>query len=107
MRKALQNWEGGTAINGHKINNLKYADDTILLARNAEEIKTLVNLVQEESWNLGLELNTSKTKIMVINKQHNNRSELRRIDHFEVVDQYVYLGSLITNNSTTELEIKR
>jgi ribosome-interacting GTPase 1 len=83
MRKALQNWEGGIATIGHKINNLRYADDIILLARDAAEIKTL-NLVEEEIWNLGLELNTSKTKIMVIDRQHNNRAESRRIDRFEV-----------------------
>jgi hypothetical protein len=47
MRNSLQNWEGGIAINGHKVNNLRYADDIILLARDAEEIKTLVILVEE------------------------------------------------------------
>jgi len=62
MRKDLHNSEGGIAINGRKINNPKYADDIILLARDAEEIKTLVNLVEEESRNLGLELNASKQK---------------------------------------------
>jgi hypothetical protein len=84
MRKALQNSEGGITINGHKINNLRYTDDIILLARDAEEVKTLVNLVEEDSWNLGLELNASKTKIMVIDRQHNNKQELRRTDRFEV-----------------------
>jgi hypothetical protein len=44
---------------------------------------------------------------MVIDRQHNNRPELRRTDRFEVADQYVYLGSLITNNGTTDLEIQR
>jgi hypothetical protein len=78
-----------------------------LLARDTEEIKTLVNLVEEESRDLGLQLNKSKTKIMVIDRQHNNRPELRRIDHSEVADQHVYLGSLITNNGTTELEIQK
>jgi hypothetical protein len=55
-----------------------------LLARDAAEIKALVSLVEEESWNLGLELSASKTKIMVIDRQHNNRAELRRTDRFEV-----------------------
>jgi hypothetical protein len=44
---------------------------------------------------------------MVIDRQNNNRLELRRIDRFEVVDLYVHLGSLITNNGTIELEIRR
>jgi hypothetical protein len=62
MRKALQNWEGGIAINVTKRNNVRYADDTVLLARDAEEIKTLVNLLEEESRNMELDLSTSKKK---------------------------------------------
>jgi hypothetical protein len=106
MRKALQNWEGGIAINVTKRNIVRYADDTVLLARDAEEIKTLVNLLEEESRNLGLELYISKTKIMVTDRQQNNRLELRRIDRFDVVDLYVYLGSLITKNDTIDWKYK-
>jgi len=47
MRKALQNWEGGIAINVTKRNNVRYADDAVFLARDAEEIKSLVNKVEE------------------------------------------------------------
>jgi hypothetical protein len=47
MRKAHQNREGGIAINGLKINNMRYADDAVFLARDAEEIKSLVNKVEE------------------------------------------------------------
>jgi hypothetical protein len=44
---------------------------------------------------------------MVIDRQQNNRQELRRINRFEIIDRYVYVGSLITNIGTTELEIQR
>ena len=51
-------------IAGRNINNIKYADDTTLIAENKEELKSLLMKVKEESENVGLELNIQKTKIM-------------------------------------------
>ena len=65
MRNAgLEEAQGGIKIAGRNINNLRYADDTILMAENEEELKSLLMKVKEESEKVGLKLNIQKTKIM-------------------------------------------
>ena len=56
--------QAGIKIAGRKINNLRYADDTTLMAKSEEELKSLLMKVKEESKNVGLKLNIQKTKIM-------------------------------------------
>ena len=64
MRNAgLEEAQAGIKIDGRNINNLRYADDTTLMAEN-EELKSLLMKVKEESEKVGLELNIRKTKIM-------------------------------------------
>ena len=65
MRNAgLEEAQAGIKIGGRKINNLKYADDTTLMAESEEELKSLLMKVKEESENVGLKLNIQKMKIM-------------------------------------------
>ena len=65
MRNArLDEAQAGIKIAGRNINNLRYADDTILMAENKEELKSLLMKVKEESEIVGLKLNIQKTKIM-------------------------------------------
>ena len=65
MRKAgLGEAQGGIRIAGRNINNLRYADDTTLMAESKEELKSLLMKVKEESEKVGLKLNIQKTKIM-------------------------------------------
>ena len=66
MRNAgLEETQAGIKIAGTNINNLRYADDTTLMAENEEELKSLLMKVKEESEKVGLKLNIQKTKIMV------------------------------------------
>ena len=66
MRNAgLDEAQAGLRIAGRNINNLRYADDTTLMAESKEELKSLLMKVKEESEKLGLKLNLQKTKIMV------------------------------------------
>ena len=60
----LEETQAGIKIAGRIINNLRYADDTTLLAESEEELKSLLIKVKEESEKVGLKLNTQKTKIM-------------------------------------------
>ena len=65
MRNAgLEETQAGIKIAGRNINNLRYADDTTLLAESEEELKSLLMKVKKESENVGLKLNIQKTKIM-------------------------------------------
>ena len=65
MRNArLDEAESGTKITGRNINNLRYADDTTLMAESEEELKSLLMNVKEERENVGLKLNIQKTNIM-------------------------------------------
>ena len=66
MRNAgLEEAEAGSKIAGRNINNIRYADDTTLMAESEEELKSLMMKVEEESEKVGLKLNIQKTKIMV------------------------------------------
>ena len=65
MRNAwLDEAQAGIKIAGRNINNLRYADDTSIMAESEEELKSLLMKVKEESENVGLKLNIQKTKIM-------------------------------------------
>ena len=65
MRNAgLEKAQAGIKIAGRKVNNLRYADDTTLMAENEEKLKNLLMKVKEESENPGLKLNIQKTKIL-------------------------------------------
>ena len=65
MRKAwLEEAQAGIKIAGRNINNLRYADDTTLMAESEEQLKSLLMKVKEESEKVGLKLNIQKTKIM-------------------------------------------
>ena len=65
MRNAgLEEAQAGIEISGRNINNLRYADDTTLMAESEEELKSLLMKVKEESEKVGLKLNIQKTKIM-------------------------------------------
>ena len=65
MRRALDGVTGHVSIGGRKITNLRYADDTTLIARSAEELQELIDRVKLCSEELGLHLNDKKTKIMI------------------------------------------
>ena len=60
----LDEAQAGIKISGRNINNLRYADDTTLMAESVEELKSLLMKVKEESENVGIKLNFQKTKIM-------------------------------------------
>lgn len=106
IRAALENYEGGVSINGKKINNLRYADDTTLVARDEDEMASLLERVTNESRALGLEINLDKTKLMVIDRS--DTLQLKNLpSRVETVKEFIYLGSLITDGGGCEPEIRR
>ena len=88
MRNAgLQEAQAGIKIAGRNINNLRYADDTTLMAEREEELKSLLMKVRVESEKVGLKLNIQKTKIMALYGCESwtvKKAERRRIDAFEL-----------------------
>ena len=102
MRNAgLEEAQAGIKIAGRNIKNLRYADDTTLMAKSEEELKSLLMKVKEESEKVGLKLNIQKTKIMA-----SGPITSWEIDG-ETVSDFVFWGSKITADGDCSHEIKR
>ena len=102
MRNAgLEEAQAGFKIAGRNINNLRYADDTTLMAESEEELKSLLMKVKEESEKVALKLNIQKTKIMA-----SSPITSWEIDG-ETVSDFIFLGSKITADGDCSHEIKR
>src|SRR5574337_1090594 len=100
MRNAgLEETQAGIKIAGRNINNLRYVEDTTLMAESKEELKSLLMKVKEESENVGLKLNIQKTKIMV-----SGPFTSWQIDG-ETVADFIFLGSKITVDGDCSYEI--
>ena len=104
-RASLDDLEHGVRIGGRNITNLRYADDTTLLAETEEGLKMMLNRVKEESEKSGLRLNAKKTKVMV------TLGELEEFttaeETFQVVDSFTFLGAKIDGDGGCTSEIAR
>ena len=104
MRNAgLDKAEAGIKIARRNINNLRYADDTILMAES-EELKSLLMKVKEKSEKVGLKLNIQKTKIMTSGPITSWQTDGGTM---ETVRDYSFFGSKITTDGSCSYEIKR
>ena len=102
MRNAgLEETQPGIKIAGRYINNLRYADDTTLMAESEEELKSLLMKVKEETKKVGLKLNIKKMKIMA-----SGPITSWEIDG-EIVSDFSFLGSKTTADGDCSQEIKR
>ena len=105
MRNArLDELQTGIKIGGKNINNLRYVDDTILMAESKEELRSLLMRVKEESEKAGLKLNIKKSKIKA-----SGPITLWQIegDKVEAVSDFLFLGSNITVDGDCSHEIRR
>ena len=107
MRRVLADWNKGLSIGGRNISNLRYADDTTLLATNASDLEELLLKVNSESEALGLKLNVSKTKVMIVGGNETEAQILVNGAVVEQVDQFNFLGSLISTDGGCSTEIRR
>ena len=104
----LEEIQAGIKIAGRNINNLRYADDTILMAESEEELKDLVMKVKGESERVGLKLNIQKTKIMAscpITSWERDGETVETVS--DIIYLFIYLGSKITADGDCSYEIKR
>ena len=105
MRNAgLNKAQAGIKIAGRDINNLRYADDTILMAERVEELKSLLMKVKEESEKADLKLNIQKTKIMASNPITSRQTDGETM---EIATDFIFLGSKITADGDCSHEFKR
>ena len=105
MRNAgLEETQAGIKIARRNINNLRYADDTTLMAESEEELRSLLIKVKEETEKVGLKLNIQKAKIMA-----SGLITSRQIDGetMEIVADFIFLGSKITVDSDCSHKFKR
>ena len=101
---SLDEAQAGIKIARRNINNLRYADDTTLMAEGKEELKSLLMKVKEESETVGLKLNIQKTKIMASGPISSWQIDGKTM---ETVIDFIFLGSKITADGNCSQEIKR
>ena len=105
MRNAgLEEAQAGIKMAGRNINNLRYADDTTLMAESEEELKSLLMKVKEESETVGLKLNIQETKIMASDPVTSWEIDGKTV---EIVSDFIFLGSKITADGDCSHEVKR
>ena len=105
MRNAgIEEAQAGIKMTRRNINNLRYADDTTLMAEREEELKSLLMKLKEESEKVGLKLNIQKTKIMASGPITSWQIDGKTV---ETVTDFIFLGSQITADSDYSHEIKR
>ena len=103
MRNAgLDEAQAGIKIAWRNINNLRYADDTILMAESEEEIKSLLMKVKEETEKVGLKLNIQKTKIMASGPI----TSWQTMGKLETVADFIFGGSKITADGECAMQLK-
>ena len=104
MRNAgLEETQAGIKIAARNINNLRYADDTTLMAESEEELKSLLMQVKEESEKVGLKLNIQKTKIVASGPIISWEIDWETV---ETVSDFIFLGSKITTDGDCSHKIK-
>ena len=105
MRNAgLEEAQAGIKISGRNINNLRYADDTTLMAESEEELKSLLMKVKEKSEKVGLKLNIQKTNIMTPSPITSWQIDGETM---ETATDFLFLDSKITADGNCSHEIKR
>ena len=104
INAGLEETQAGIKIAGRNINNLRYADDTTLMAESEEEIKSLLMKVKEESEKVGLKLNIQKMKIMASGPITQWEIDGETV---ETVSDFIFGGSKITADGDCSHEIKR
>ena len=99
----LDESQTGIKIAGRNINNLRYADDTTLMAESEEELKSLLMKVKEESEKVDVKINIQKTKVMasspISSLQINGKM-------MEIVTDFIFLGSRITVGGSAAMKLK-
>ena len=107
FQNALEDIQEGIKVNGRFVNNIRYADDTVIIANSQEGLQNLINAITREGDAFGLKINTEKTKTMVISKNPNMNTNITIYNkRIEQVDKFKYLGCWLTKDLNPETEIR-
>ena len=106
MRKVM---EGNFKVNGHTISDIRYADDTVLISDDEQNLQEMIVSLKNESEVRGLNINKQKTKLMVFSKSRNVPKCNIYLDNEKIkqVQEFEYLGSIITSDVKCDKDIKR
>lgn len=104
---ALEDNPMGIKINGIPINNLRYADDTAILADNIEDLQAIINAINAKGKEFGLNININKTKLMIVSRQPHDNADLY-IDNNQIerVNKFKYLGTTLNDRWDNDEEVK-
>lgn len=99
------NWDQqGLNIDGQKLNHLRFADDIVLFEEQPGILEKMIQDLNIESEKVGLSMNTNKTKLLTNSNKHEIKINNQPVEY---VDEYIYLGQIISHTDTTTKEIKR
>ena len=104
---AIQDLNIGINLQGMTINNLRFADDIVLLADSVEDLQTLVTNIHTVSRKFGLTINKGKTEVQIITKESKPMSVYIDEVQLKQVETFTYLGGVISENSTCTDDIRR
>lgn len=107
--EAMEDGDAGIKVNGTRINNIRYADDSVLLADSLEDLQKMMNHLNRASIKYGLKINTAKTKFMVVSRRKTPYENARLIidgTPLERVTKYKYLGSWLDDDWDNDREIR-
>ena len=99
--------EPGVNMGGHNINNIRFADDTGLIAGSQEDLQNLLNVIYERSEKFGMKINTAKTEVRIMNNWDKEKAEIMLNGvTLKQVEKFKYLGSWITSDGSCSTDIK-
>ena len=107
MALALKDEEGGIQLCGKTIKNLRFADDIDLMAEGRDDLQRITNKVDLQSKRFGLSINTEKTKVMSLGKEHEELKITAQGKELEQVGTFTYLGAAIAEDGSCEADIKK
>lgn len=96
--EALENINAGISLNGEIINNIRYAEDTVIFADSMERFQQLMSRITACSQAYGLDTNTKKTKLIIVSKEKMENCQLTiNQELIEQVNSYTYLGTVVND----------
>lgn len=106
FKEALNETSGGIKVNGKIINNIRYADDTVIITSNPNDLQQIMDNIVQHSERFGLFMNTTKTKVMVLSKTPINVAISINGNIIEQVTNFKYLGTIVNQHCDKTKEIK-